>query len=1127
MFQFDGLRQRMSKPPIQITNSNNTNTNISNGSGAPSSLAPNATVGGSGTSSSTKLTNSKRNSSIINNGATITSASINDHGSLSINPSLLGNNKKMNNLHNGGGTGGGGSGNHPILMNNISSSSSNTTATTTNNNPYYGGSTNSLASFPSLSSPTDSTISTSFTTDPHTIPIPVIQYQAILSPTAVPSPVGKEAWYAFFISYANIRLTIATLVFWVSIIIFHQYLTKFTLYRGTVVHDMRNTPPLYDLFHEIFPNLQPYRIIPEVLHVIPVLYLSGLMIYYFDQRSIDCIRTYLWIHGCIMFMRACSFTSTLLPDASQTCHKSLYTGSCHDLIFSGHVVIMILSVLMMQHFFWVPGFIRLIMGIDSAIASLLIIITHNHYAVDVLLAIFIVPFVFLAFTRHPVLASLGCLVPEKLLAKSSRLNIRNRNGFCSCRRSPNVKYGKDGYEVYGEDDVQKLTDHAHATLKLFGLHPKIIIYRAGEKIPIFSDEPTTDENNELNRARGNVPHYGGMYDNVDLPSISQQMDTALENISKLQVQAFNEAQVIASAKAKAQALQNRSSTLNTNNIVSIHQLISRPIQVRNRHYDIDNPYQQQLSNTLNNNSNNTNSINVAQPRTNLPSNSNGNRIRSNNIPSSYPTNSIDENEIDSNANDSPNEEYFEENNYNATITTGNTYHHLTPSNYSIPLQHQHTNSYNHGNTNTPPYIPTASPPVILLQHVQPRTTVPVLLKYTTNNPNNGYYDSPSTHSNRLHSNIMDNYHHRDEDDSLIDDTSVNDPQESATSGNSVNGSSAYDTANGKKGKKKVPANYNKGNNNNHRSSSHRLIPTTGETNNSPSPNGPNNTPPGNNSNNTSSTVVPNNSSNNNTISSPRISEVDTNQETETDSSSTSESPSRPLTSNVTNTMNVGSSSLHTTSSSSLYHPVEILQTYYCNECAAYHPINVEPHSSIPTTNHLVWRGTGGPIPSSSLSSSLSTVSSLNTPPNSSNSNNTNNNSNNSNRRHRSQTFDSGVRNSQAYHYNPNVSYVTHNLPSFSYPHHQQQNNPHPHHPTSSSSRNSSASSRNRHTTTTTTNNSNNSSRNSIGGTTNINNSNNLVTPINTPSTPHRSHTTGNPNLSNPASPHTNSANRRK
>ena len=78
-------------------------------------------------------------------------------------------------------------------------------------------------------------------------------------------------------------------------------------------------PPLKDVLHEVLPNLQGFRVIPEFGHLIVVLYVSARMLWCFDQRALDSIRTFLWVHGSLMVMRGVCFSSTLIPDASQQC----------------------------------------------------------------------------------------------------------------------------------------------------------------------------------------------------------------------------------------------------------------------------------------------------------------------------------------------------------------------------------------------------------------------------------------------------------------------------------------------------------------------------------------------------------------------------------------------------------------------------------------------------------------------------------------------------------------------------------------------------------------------------------------------------------------------------------------
>jgi hypothetical protein len=73
-------------------------------------------------------------------------------------------------------------------------------------------------------------------------------------------------------------------------------------------------PPLRDTLHELLPNLQAWRAAPEVGHLVSVLHLAAQMLWHFDQRALDAIRTFLWVHGPLVVMRGLCFSSTLLPN---------------------------------------------------------------------------------------------------------------------------------------------------------------------------------------------------------------------------------------------------------------------------------------------------------------------------------------------------------------------------------------------------------------------------------------------------------------------------------------------------------------------------------------------------------------------------------------------------------------------------------------------------------------------------------------------------------------------------------------------------------------------------------------------------------------------------------------------
>jgi len=225
----------------------------------------------------------------------------------------------------------------------------------------------------------------------------------------------EEPWYGFFIAYPNMKKTISTLLAWFSFILMHHSCTLGILEFAAEVDPLSlSRPPLKDVLHEYLPNLQRFRMIPEFGDTIIPLYVGLKMLWYFDQRSLDAIRTFLWVHGALMVMRGACFSSTLVPDASQQCIDSKYPGSCHDLIFSGHVVLIVLSLQIGWLFFpETPRFHNLILFFVSVVTIFLIAASRNHYTVDILLALLLTPLTLHFWVTYPPALALSVLHPTK------------------------------------------------------------------------------------------------------------------------------------------------------------------------------------------------------------------------------------------------------------------------------------------------------------------------------------------------------------------------------------------------------------------------------------------------------------------------------------------------------------------------------------------------------------------------------------------------------------------------------------------------------------------------------------------------------------------------------------------
>jgi len=392
---------------------------------------------------------------------------------------------------------------------------------------------------------------------------PVILYEAIYQDQApsvtTTTTTTRSPWYIFTLSFENARLTVPSFLIWFVSLAIHTYASKVTLHRGTLIHDLRHSPPLFDIIHDHVPSLQQYRIIPELCYLAPVLFTSALMLYHFDQRSLDCIRTFLWTHAFLLCFRALSFSSTLLPDSSQTCHTSIFTGSCYDLIYSGHVMIMFLSILLGQHFFVLHPIINAFFILDLLVTSFLVIVTRNHYTVDVVIALIMTILTFIAFTRHPPLVSLTCLIPEKILAKESKVRsclsccglgrqkvksnerntststtmtsllsntytststtstppivLNNLNKLSYTQPTNGLTFsgqrttGIDGYPLVSltGGDLDQVTEHAHATLRLMGLHPHVFIFKSGQVEPAWITPLLISSHVRSSEGRINLP----------------------------------------------------------------------------------------------------------------------------------------------------------------------------------------------------------------------------------------------------------------------------------------------------------------------------------------------------------------------------------------------------------------------------------------------------------------------------------------------------------------------------------------------------------------------------------------------------------------------------------------------
>lgn len=164
--------------------------------------------------------------------------------------------------------------------------------------------------------------------------------------------------------------------------------------RGACLPQGTCTAPLPDLLHEL--TEQP--VVKKRWAMISECILISAILLVLVKKQIK----HVVVLGNIAFMlRSVCMMVTSLPDASQCCTVRLgidrtgKSGSCHDLMFSGHMTITTLALLVSLQA--QPTLMPLVLPLLLT-QTFAIPLSHNHYTVDVIVALIVASL--LVATRH-------------------------------------------------------------------------------------------------------------------------------------------------------------------------------------------------------------------------------------------------------------------------------------------------------------------------------------------------------------------------------------------------------------------------------------------------------------------------------------------------------------------------------------------------------------------------------------------------------------------------------------------------------------------------------------------------------------------------------------------------------
>lgn len=180
---------------------------------------------------------------------------------------------------------------------------------------------------------------------------------------------------------------------YINILILVIFLNRFLQQRliKNYISNIKQTP-LYDIIiNNLFfiKDKKIQKIICNKLFglsdLFPIILLSIPSIYLISKKDIKKINKVILTIAILYFLRCISYSITILPSPSKC--KLTLTGGCGDLLFSGHFIILTISLYLiyknMSLLYKIIGTIIFILAIYTTLYC------RNHYSIDIFISIII------------------------------------------------------------------------------------------------------------------------------------------------------------------------------------------------------------------------------------------------------------------------------------------------------------------------------------------------------------------------------------------------------------------------------------------------------------------------------------------------------------------------------------------------------------------------------------------------------------------------------------------------------------------------------------------------------------------------------------------------------------------
>ena len=183
-------------------------------------------------------------------------------------------------------------------------------------------------------------------------------------------------------------------IFFFSIILLYFVIVYILLYCKKLIHNaslnyyaLYEERPLYDSLHNIIPYHKYSVYFSEIIMIFFILLLFYL---FYKKRNISIFNHFIIIFSLIHIIRCILFSLTLLPDSSNNCTFGLFSGSCNDLLFSGHISVVLLIILFVYKYkLFNSKSVKNSLLFLFILMNIFILSSRNHYSIDIVTALII------------------------------------------------------------------------------------------------------------------------------------------------------------------------------------------------------------------------------------------------------------------------------------------------------------------------------------------------------------------------------------------------------------------------------------------------------------------------------------------------------------------------------------------------------------------------------------------------------------------------------------------------------------------------------------------------------------------------------------------------------------------